>query len=218
MIYVIDDNRYNQMSLNYRVDYTKRLKEDRYRGKVEWVTKVDSTNLTEIIRKASCLLIHDSMDEKDHKEKLLELAKDKKIPYCIFSNGFVATRFEGNSITSIKKDRLYGNLLQFIEHFKNEKKIDLSILDLGTNYAFEKAGILRDSIMAVLAANKKDFNYELVFPSKSEPYKALYDLHSLANLPSDFSDFESQLNRPGVTAEEVRQEVLRISRLVKSGA
>lgn len=215
MIYIIDDNRYNQMSQNYRVDFTKELLN--YPKKVKWLTNVIESSINKIITTASCILIHESVEEKESKEKLLALAKENtKIPYCVFSNGLTATVFGNNSITSIKKDRLYCNLIGFIHHYLNEGKIELKLLALGVNYDVERAGILRDRLIEVLLINRRNFNYELVFPSGSQPYKDLYELHYLTKQESDFSHFEDFINKAGMTAENMRIEIIKMSKLVKA--
>ncbi|MGB5025987.1 MAG: hypothetical protein WBO44_11580, partial [Saprospiraceae bacterium] len=109
MIYLIDDNKYGEMSKNYKFDFTFILKT--YQSFISWFQAISSNDIDFILSNAVCILIHDSLEEKEHKERLVTLAKKNNIPYCLFSNGFAATKFDGDSIKEIKKDRLYNNLL-----------------------------------------------------------------------------------------------------------
>jgi len=118
MIYLIDDNKYGQMSENYKLDFTKVLMT--YQWDIYWLQKISGNDINNIISDAACILIHDSLEEKEDKERLVAMAKKNNIPYCLFSNGFAATIFYRNSIKEIKKDRLYNNLLDFINYFKTE--------------------------------------------------------------------------------------------------
>jgi hypothetical protein len=215
MIYIIDDNRHNQMSQNYRIDFTKELQN--YPKKVEWIKRITDSSINQIITQASCILIHDSVDEKESKEKLIAMVKEEgKVPYCIFSNGLTATIFGNNSILSIKKDRLYCNLIGFIQNYLVYDKIDLKLLALGVNYDLERVGILRDRLIEVLFVNRTNFNYESAFPSGSQAYKDLHEFHYLINGESDFSDFEEAFNTSDMTAADMRSAVLEMSRNVKN--
>jgi hypothetical protein len=215
MIYIIDDNRYNQMSENYRIDFTKELL--KYVGKVNWTKTINKSNIDHILQTASCILIHDSVDEKEFKDKLLVESRNKNIRYCIFSNGLTATVFDSESILSIKKDRLYTNLLTFIQAFVSTGDAQLKLLALGVNYDREKAAIIRDRLInGVLLAARNSFVYERAFPSGSQEYKDLKELVYLDNSDRTFSSFEHEFNQPSTTADILREEIIRMSKTVKS--
>jgi hypothetical protein len=215
MIIIIDDNRYNQMSENYKTDFTKELL--RYTNKVKWIKNINNSNLNEILSVASCILIHDSVEEKDIKDRLIaSLRLSNKIPYCIFSNGFTATVLNENSITSIKKDRLYNNLLVFIQAFIGSGKPDLRLLALGAKYDLEKGALLQDRLISnVLLVHRQDFHYETAFPSGSQAYKDLRELVYLSDPKLDFSAFEETFNQSSTTAEILRKEIIRMTLQIK---
>jgi len=214
MIYLIDDNKYGQMSENYKLDFTKVLLS--YQGAIIWRKKISENDIGHIISDASCILIHDSLEEKEDKERLVAMAKKNNIPYCLFSNGFAATIFDGNSIKEIKKDRLYNNLLDFIKHFETEGKIDLKLLSLGQNYEIEKASIIQDRLInGPLLMNKESFNYEVAFPSGSLEYKDLRELVYLSDSSLDFSDFEDTYNSKDTTAQSLRLVIISMTKNVK---
>jgi hypothetical protein len=214
MIYLIDDNKYGQMSANYKLDFTKVLLP--YQGVINWMQTVSKNDINHILSDAACIIIHDSLEEKEEKERLVAMAKKNKIPYCLFSNGFTATIFDGNSIKEIKKDRLYNNLLDFINYFEKEVKIDLKLLSLGQNYEIEKASIIQDRLInGTLLMNKESFNYEVAFPSGSLEYKDLRELVYLSDPSIDFTDFEDNYNSKDTTAQSLRFVIISLVKNVK---
>jgi hypothetical protein len=214
MIYLIDDNKYGQMSSNYKLDFTKVLLP--YRGVINWQQTISEDSINHILTDAACILIHDSLEEKEDKERFVAMAKKNNIPYCLFSNGFSATIFDGDSIKEIKKDRLYNNLLDFIKYFEKEGKIDLKLLSLGQNYEIEKASIIQDRLInGTLLINKERFNYEVAFPSGSLEYKDLRELVYLSDPSVDFSDFEDNYNSKDSTAQLLRSVIISMTKNVK---
>ena len=214
MIYLNDDNKYGQMSENYKLDFTKVLLT--YKDFVNWFQTISENDIGHIISDASCILIHDSLEEKEDKERIVAMAKLNNIPYCLFSNGFAATIFDGNSIKEIKKDRLYNNLLDFINYFNREGKIDLKRLALGQNYEIERASIIQDRLInGTLLMNKDNFNYEAAFPSGTVEYKDLRELVYLSDASIDFSDFEDTYNSKDTTAQSLRSVIISMAKNVK---
>lgn len=214
MIYLIDDNKYGQMSANYKLDFTKVLLP--YQGVINWLQTVSENGINHILSDAACILIHDSLEEKEDKERLVAMAKKNNIPYCLFSNGFAATIFDGDSIKEIKKDRLYNNLLDFIKYYEKEGNIDLKLLSLGQNYEIERASIIQDRLInGTLLMNKEGFNYEVAFPSGSLEYKDLRELVSLSDPSIDFSDFEDTYNSKDTTAQLLRSVIISMTKNVK---
>ena len=193
MIFLIDDNKYSQMSENYKFDFTTILLSNPEH--IKWLQTISADDIEKILSSAACILIHDSLDDKEEKERLIAMVKKNNIPYCIFSNGFIATVFEGESIKEIKKDRLYNNLLVFLNNFKTESKVELKLLSLGQNYEAEKASIIQDRLInGALFKNRNNFNYEIAFPSGSQDYKDLRELVYLSESYSDKDAFENAYN------------------------
>jgi len=214
MIFLIDDNKYGQMSANYKVDFAVILPE--LSNYIKWVEIFSGNDIEMIILNASCILIHDSFDAKEEKERLVAMAKKVNIPYCIFSNGFAATVFDGASIKEIKKDRLYNNLMIFINHYKTEGNLDLKLLSLGQNYEAEKASIIQDRLInGTLLSHKENFNYEVAFPSGSLEYKDLMELLYLNDPSIDFSVFEDKYNSKETTAHTMRKLIVEIVKNIR---
>ena len=194
MIYLIDDNKYGQMSENYGIDYTQEL--GKYSDCVIWKCKMINEEIKGIINTASCILIHDSFDE-DIKNEIVSLSKNEKIPYVIFSGSFTATVFEDNSIIKIKKDRMYYNLLPFIDNFRDKITIDLKLLNIGNPYNKIKAKIIKNRLFFSVLLDYRNFVYELAFIRGNEAYKDLKELVHLSNqnkeIETFFPEFEENL-------------------------
>ncbi len=213
MIYLIDDNKYGQMSENYKFDFTSILKT--YSSFVDWRKIISFNDIDLIISNAACILIHDSLDAKEDKDGLIAIAKKKRIPYCLFSNGFTATIFDGDSITEIKKDRLYNNLLAFIDYYSAKHAINLKLLSLGQNYEAEKAVIIQDKLInGVLFKNRHNFNFEIAFPSGSQDFKDLQELFYMSELFPDkesfeiaYNNFEEKFYANDTTGEKMKVEI-----------
>jgi len=222
MIYLIDDNKYGQMSENYKLDFTKVLLT--YHGIINWFQTISENDIDHIISDAACILIHDSLEEKEVKERIVAMAKKSKIPYCLFSNGFTATIFDGDSIKEIKKDRLYNNLIVFMNYFKSEGSIDLRLLSLGKNYEVEKAAIIQDRLSnGVLFKGRNNFNFEVAFPSGSQDRKDLRELFYMSEVFSNkdvyedaYNNFEDKYSDIKTTAKIMEDAISKLTNKINS--
>ena len=73
MIYLIDDNKYGQMSENYKFDFTSELKS--FEGFITWFETISGNDIDFILSNAGCILIHDSLEAKENKERIIAIAK-----------------------------------------------------------------------------------------------------------------------------------------------
>jgi hypothetical protein len=176
-IYHFDDNQHGQMSKNYRFDFIEKL------GDYEFLHFSSENINIEDWDNVDCVMIHDSFPDEDFKNNLIQNAKQKSIPVVIFSNQYTNTEFEFlknqiNGIKAIKKDRFYDNLIDFLESYKDEKKIAVEILAYSKNYAIRKMRININRIFETLLL-KKTFYYNDIFsiePESSKEYKDLAEL------------------------------------------
>ena len=220
MIYLIDDNKYGQMSENYKFDFTSELKS--FEGFITWFETISGNDIDFILSNAGCILIHDSLEAKENKERIIAIAKKSNIPYCLFSNGFVATIFEGDSIKEIKKDRLYNNLMVFINYYKSEGKLNLKLLSLGQKYEVEKAIIIQDRLSnGVLFKSRNNFNFEAAFPSGSQEFKDLRELFYMSEEFSSevvyeeaYNDFEDTCNNNNITVKIIDEEISKLTKKI----
>lgn len=210
MIYLIDDNKYEQISEKYKIDLNA------YNDSLIWKKSIYLDDINIILSNADCILIHDSLEDKENKERLVAMAKNSKIRYCLFSNGFAATIFDNDSIREIKKDRLYNNLVVFINCFKSKGIIDLKLLSFGQNYDVEKALIIQDRLInGTLFRNNDNFKYEVAFPSRSNDYKDLMELVYLSDSTIDFSEFEETCNSQVTNASLMRSVIISLVKNIK---
>lgn len=202
------------MEQNYKFDFTSISRF--YPEHITWLQTVGE-NTEMIIKNSACILIHDSIQPKEDKERLVAIAIKNQIPYCIFSNGFAATTFEGESIKAIKKDRLYNNLTVFINNYKSKGEIELKLLSLGQNYDAERASIIQDRLInGTLLNHRENFNYEVAFPSGSQEYKDLMELVYLSDPSIDYSDFEDKYNSKETSAEAMRIVIINMAKSIKN--
>jgi len=220
MIYLIDDNKYGQMSENYKFDFTKVLLT--YDGLIIWFQKISDSDIDHVISNAACILIHDSLEEKEVKERIIAMAKNSKIPYCLFSNGFTATILDFDSIKEIKKDRFYNNLISFLNYYKSDGIIDLRLLSLGKNYEVEKAAIIQDRLCnGVLFKGRNNFNFEVAFPSGSLERKDLRELFYMSEefpnkevYEDSYNNFENKYNDIKTTARIMEEVISELTKKV----
>ena len=215
MIYLIDDNKYGQMSENYDVDFTQEL--EKYPDSIIWKSSITVEEIKDLLTTASCILIHDSF-ESNVKLEIMESCKLQKIPYVVFSNGFTATFLENQLPVRVKKDRLYYNLLVFIENFRMTKVVDLNLLHLGIDYNQSKAKIIQNRLFYSALLNDRNFNYESTFVQGGEAYKDLKELIHLSHPDEDietvFSDFEDDLLNNNVSVKALKTIIKQIVKKV----
>ena len=89
---------------------------------------------------------------------IVDIAEDNDIPLVVFSNRFNETEFDDNElpmmIRSINKDIFYGNLFEFLQHYKEYKKVELKILAFGKDYKIQDAIRFIENIINQLKMNK----------------------------------------------------------------
>ncbi len=201
------------MALNYRVNFVEEIK---LHPGVMWIDSLKSENCVDsIISNANCILIHNSINLTEVKLKLIFKAKLNLIPFVIFSNSFTATLFDGDSIKEINKDRMYHNLLAFINEYEKTSNIIIQILSWGKDYEFEKALIIQDRIFnGTLFINRKAFNYEVAFPGGSNDQKDLFELVTMSDFTPDFDLFQEEYGYDS-TLEEIVNMISRMVTTIK---
>ena len=203
------------MSENYGVDFTQELK--KYSDCIVWKSNMTVEEVTDLFTVASCILLHDSFDN-NVKIEIIDLSKKQNIPLVIFSGSITATVFYSNLNVRIKKDRMYHNLLTFIENFRSKNVIDLELLHLGSNYNKLKAEIIQDRLFYSALLSNSNFNYSSTFISESKEYKDLKELLYLSNpnveIESAFSEFEEDLLNKDVDIVEMKNIIKQLVKKV----
>jgi hypothetical protein len=191
MIYLFDDDKYGQMARNYAVNYSQELLN--YTSVIRHFNVHAYGSIEEVLATASAILIHTSFPEKYETDLLMAQCKNRRIPLVEFSNQYSGTVYsaqQNTSVVKIKKDRMYYNLLPFVEHYRETGKISLTLLVLGKNYEAEKSLILQHRLMMHLYNVKHDFDYARVFDIDSTPYHELKELCYFAMPESNFDEME----------------------------
>ncbi len=123
MIYIFDDNKHGQLSLNYKFDYIEYFQKEK-----EYIRHFSSHTdyrSEEIFENADCVLIHYSFPDDIKTGYIKAKCKELSIPLVVFSNQYTGTVFANNDknvISEIKKDRMYFNFVHFVDYYIEKKK------------------------------------------------------------------------------------------------
>mgnify|MGYP006291564731 CR=1 FL=1 len=223
MIYIFDDNIYGQLSSNYRINYI-----DYFEEKSEYLIHIKSHNqyqLSDLLKTAHCVLIHHSFPDEIETGRIQANCKEQGIPLVIFSNQYTGTVFYDEkkmAISQIKKDRMYYNLMHFVDKYINSGEIHLDLLVLGKNYEVEKARIILDRLSLFLFIHQQDFYYNVYFTEKcndsekdkekTNAWKDLKELFYMAIPEEDFDNIEEDLEQ--ITVHELLQKIKSLVSLI----
>lgn len=216
MIYLFDDNSHSQMSENYGINYITEL--PKYKDIITHFPKHSDTEGYAFLDNATAVFIHDSFpngsdySNLEHKLRIIAEAKRKKIPYVVFSNSsdFTMTTYDSvirNSIKTIKKDRFYFNLLNFLNYLKQGKNFKIEVLAIGEYYEKEKALIIRDKLSKFLLQQGENFNYERDIEEGGEYYKLLKELFFFAyseSFEQKFAEFDASAFDNNITSKDFK--------------
>ena len=153
MIYLVDDNQSEQQQKKYNAEF---LFDDSFKQELELIYYVEDHKFRSVEEKlmtADAILLHYTFADYDWGEYLkgslkarnliVDIAEDNDIPLVLFSNRFNETEFDDNElpmmIRSINKDIFYGHLFEFLQHYKEYKKVELKILAFGKDYKTQDA-------------------------------------------------------------------------------
>lgn len=210
MMYLFDDNQYNQMSKNYSLDVLEHLLN--FSNFITHVDKpLDDTRLNEIIQNARAIFIHDSFPPKNFKERVCYMAKEENLPLIVFTGGEAATIWDKNNdnvISKMKKDRFYHYLVTFLERqkYNREKPIQVREFIYGHNYEIEKSLIIQDRLGLLLRGNSNNFQYESSFMGGTEEYKDLKELFYFLygeTCDEEFARFDDKYLEKSCSAKEL---------------
>ena len=143
-VVLIDDNSKNQRGV-YDASF---VDDEEYSDCLFHVEKVNSKSDLSFLNDASCVMIHDSLDDYDGgefksdshkaKEKIEEDVQSMDLPYVLFSDGHSMTADwrEGipNVVFSIKKSEFYRHLKPFLDHYRETGEVDLRLIAYGKDF------------------------------------------------------------------------------------
>lgn len=212
MIYLIDDNQYNQQEI-YGCDF---IKEGIYSDFLTPIYKIKKyeflSSLKETLTKADAIFIHNTFEDVDEKGNYIQgnlrvrdaivhdIIDKNNIPYVIFSRGmgeFLENKKSSiYSIEAIDKKIFYENLKSFLDNYKENTKFELRILYYGLNYIEKEARNISNRIIAKIQKQEEKgiiyLNENIDF--ESEEIDILDDLENYHKIVKNETTFDSFLN------------------------
>ena len=151
MVYLVDDNQSEQQQKKYNAEF---LFDDTFKQELQLIYSVEDDQMKNMGKKlmaADAILLHNTFADYDWGEYqkgsrkvrdfIEDISEDCEIPLVLFSNGFDETKFDDNEapmvIRSINKDIFYGYLFEFLNHYKENKVVELKILAFGKDYKIQ---------------------------------------------------------------------------------
>ena len=224
MIYLIDDNRYEQQQKLYHADYLfdgslKSILTTIYKVKL-----VDYRQLEKTLDNATLILIHNAFADADEHGAYLDnsrrirdfiiedLAEENDIPFVLFSGGISETTFDDDDnpkvITGINKTLFYSNLFTFLQYYQETQQIELKILAYGSEYKIHDAIKLVELFIATL--KKKDNN--AVFDIKIINSDTFAKFYSLTKSKKSLSEFLKGLSEQAITVGSFIEKLKKIKK------
>ena len=224
MIFLIDDNRYEQQQKLYHADY---LFDNSFASILKVIYKVkigEYKKLAKELEQADVILLHHTFADADEKGAYLDnsrrirdfiiedIAEEESIPFVLFSGSMSETTFdnedEPTAITSMNKNVFYENLFPFLQHYKETKQIKLKILAYGNEYKIHDAIKLVESIIESL--QKKD-NFAL-FDMKMINLATFTKFYALSKSKKNLDEFLDDLKETPLTVGGLIQKLKKIKK------
>ncbi len=216
MIYLLDDDKYNLQQTQYNVGF---LSQEPFNGFVRVVRSINETTIEEL-RAADCVLIHDSFPDDRLVERVkIDLKHSPQKPYvCIFSNAveFDEPNFnEEHPFTlEIMKDRFYGHLREFLEHYQNTREIEFRILLDGKDFVKQKARSIQERLLRDVATFGEN---EKVMLKYVEDRASLKKLFVWADRENEYREYLEDIGRGEVRTSEYRDRIRGLLRRIQNG-
>lgn len=161
-VILIDDNSKNQREV-YDAAF---VDEGKYSDCLTHVEEVNSQSDLSFLNDASCVMIHDSLedyvdgkfksDSHKAKDRIEEIIQLKNLPYVLFSDGHSMTadwrEDMPNVVFSIKKSEFYRHLKYFLDHYRKTGEIDFRIIAYGKDFLKQLMSLWCQAIISKLAA------------------------------------------------------------------
>lgn len=165
-IVLIDDNSKNQREV-YDAAF---VDEGEYTDCLSHIERVNSRSDLSFLDEASCVMVHDSLedfidgefrsDSHKAKDRIEEIIQSKNLPYVLFSDGHGMTadwrEDMPNVVFSIKKSEFYRHLKSFLDHYKETEEIDLRLVAYGKDYLKQLMSMWCQAIISKLADTPDD--------------------------------------------------------------
>jgi hypothetical protein len=228
MIYLIDDNQNNQrerLGINF-------VEEGVFNAHLTSIEKLEKRTANDIshllfLKAARCILLHTSTEDYDSEKgafvsgsqsnvrKIKEDIADygEAVPLVLFSNGMDEPVYfpdlNPNYISAIKKNIFYDHLRDFVEHYKNTKKIELRILAWGKNYRAKEVSALAYILLNTIAFRNETDKFEVAqLSDKQHILKSFIEI-SLPN--TNYADILNDFWENPISINNLRNKITIIT-------
>lgn len=224
MIYLIDDNQ-NKHRENIGIDFVNNGVFVDVLTPIEKIEKRALSDLSHLdyLKDADCILLHYSTEDynfdnesfisgsRTNVVKIVESISEEgdKIPLVLFSNGMGEAILDNKNnisfIREINKNLFYSQLFDFIDYYKNTRKIEMRILAWGKNFRSKEISILGATLLDLLTKYKgnDDFEVALLTDAKMEFLRFV----NLSLVQDDISSVLDDLTNNPLTIKEFRDKI-----------
>ena len=225
MIYLIDDNRYEQQQKLYHADY---LFDNSFKSLLTTVYKVKTIEYRQFAKtldNAAVILLHNTFADADENGIYLDnsrrirdfiiedLAEENNIPFVLFSGGISETTFDDDDnptvITGINKTLFYSNLFLFLQHYEDTQQIELKILAYGNEYKIHDAIKLVETILMSLKKRDNKALFDIKFIN-ADTFAKFY---GLSKSKKSLIEFLKELSEQALTVGDF---MLKLKKIKKS--
>ena len=228
MIYLIDDNQNEQRLNNYNITFVEDGKFNGYLKSIEELEvgkSFSDTSHLDFLKTADCILLHSTTEDYNKEKgfisgsktnviKIKELISQEgeQIPLVLFSNSMSVTEFDFESnlnyISSIKKNLFYERLFDFLDHYKNNGKVELRILAWGKNFSSKEISKLGFEILNSIELKENSEVLKLSDLSKGiNSFKSFIEL----SLPkNNINDILNEIEDNPITIQDFRIKITQI--------
>jgi hypothetical protein len=223
MIYLIDDNRYEQQQKLYHADYLFDGSFTSLLTPLYAIKLTDFSQLEKTLDNADAVLLHNTFADadadgtyldngRDARNFIEDLAEENEIPFVLFSGGISETTFDDDEnpsvITGINKTLFYSHLFPFLQHYKETREIELKILAYGGEYKIHDAIKLVETILAAL--KKKDST--LPFAIKYINYATFAKFYDLTQSKKTLDAFLNEIAEQALTVGDFMGKLKKIKK------
>jgi hypothetical protein len=223
MIYLIDDNRYEQQQKLYQADYLFDGSFTSLLTSIYTIKLTDFQQLGQTLRNADAILLHNTFADADAngvyldngreaRDFIEEIAEENDTPFVLFSGGISETTFDDDDnptvVTGINKTLFYSHLFAFLQHYQETQQIELKILAYGSEYKIHDAIKLVETILAAL---KKRDNKAL-FDMKFINVDTFAKFYSLSKSKKSLAEFLKELSEQAVTVGDFMGKLKKIKK------
>ena len=224
MIFLIDDNRYEQQKKLYHADYLFDSTFEAFLQTIYKIRIVDYKKMAKELEQADVILLHHTFADADESGAYLDnsrrirdfivddIAEEEAIPYVLFSGSISETTFDNDDeptvITGMNKNLFYENLFPFLQYYKETNRVELKILAYGSEYKIHDAIQLVEMIIESL--QKKD-NFAL-FEVKYINLETFTKFYTLSKSKKSLDEFFDELKKSSLTVGDFIKKLKKIKK------